>query len=144
MGFVVLLLATVLAQVLPGSTHPRWATVLTGFDLIRADAFERGRPDLLDRVYVPGSEILRVDRRMLETYSDRGIRIDDLRMSVLSAEPVERSPRRIRLEVLDRLLLTRVSLPDGSVRDLPRDQPSRHTIDLVLTEAGWRISAVRQ
>ncbi len=143
MESLVLLLAMVLTQALPTAAEPSWGTVLTGFDLIRSEAFQQGRADLLQRVYAPGSPLLGEDRRMIDSYADRDIHIDDLRMEIVSADLVERGSRRVRLDVVDRLLLTRVLLPDGSVRDLPQDQPTRHTIELRLTADGWRISSVR-
>ena len=142
MDWIVLVAAMVVTQFLPGAPKQDWATVLGAFDLIRAQAYEQGRPELLERVYPSGSELLADDSRMLNSYGARGIHVDDLRMRVISASLLDRSRNRVRLDVVDQLSLTRVHLPDGSVRDLPRDQPTRRTVELSLTDEGWRISSV--
>lgn len=144
MGCFVLLLAMVMTQILPGSPRDSWVTVVAGFDLIRAEAFEQDRPDLLSQIYAAGSPLLARDRKILASYVGRGIVIDDLRMDVESAEEIQRTPTLVRLDVVDRLILTRVHLPDGSLRDLPRDLPTRRIVELSLTAQGWRISSMRQ
>lgn len=54
------------------------------------------------------------------------------------------TPSHVTMRVTDQLTEARIRASDGTVRDLPRDQPTRRTIELTLTTKGWRISAVRQ
>ncbi|MEO6473390.1 MAG: hypothetical protein ABIR57_15360, partial [Aeromicrobium sp.] len=127
-----------------GPNADRWANVMMAFDVIRAQAFEKGRAELLTSVYPQGSSLLEDDRRLLETYTRRGLLVDDMRMQVLRVRLVGRSNSLIRLDVVDQLSAIRVRMPGGALRELPRDRPTRRIVELSLTEDGWRISAVRQ
>lgn len=120
----------------------RWPVVLEGFDRIRSHAFEAGRPEALDSVYPEGSRLLARDKALLASYTGRGVDIERIRMRLLETKVVAATPRLVTLRVVDRLAQATVRLPDGTVRDLPRDQPTRRTIELSLTADGWRISGV--
>lgn len=143
MEWLILLVATVMTQIPPNASSDHPAEMLTAFDLIRSQAFRHARSDLLERVYPRGSTLLERDRRTLESYSSRGLTLEEMRMRVISATVIERHRDRIGLDVVDQLSVARVRMPDGSTRDLPRDLPTRRIVELSLTAEGWRISSVR-
>jgi hypothetical protein len=62
----------------------------------------------------------------------------DLR--IVSCRVLSVSPRRVRLEVVDRLGPAIAVWADGTRTTLPRDEPSRRDITLVRTPNGWRIA----
>lgn len=135
-----LTIVLVLAVSRTGALPP--GDVLGALDTARSVAFEKGRPELLDHVYLPDSALLRDDRALIDSYERRGVDIERMRMRLLDAKVVESGPDRVRLDVTDRLGESRVRLRDGTVRELPRDQPTRRVVELTLTEDGWRISRI--
>jgi len=144
MDWVVILAAVALSHALAGPADERWAAVLDGFDQVRSRAFEEGRADALEAVYPEGSELLEQDKELLASYVRRGVDIERMRMELLESEVVSATPVHVTLRVTDQLAQARVRLSDGTARDLPRDQPTRRTIELSLTSRGWRISRVQQ
>lgn len=143
MDWLAIFAAVMLSQALAGPADERWPAVLAGFDEVRSQAFEDGRTDLLGHVYPAGSTLLRRDENLLASYVRRGIDIERLRMRLIDAEVVSTTDRHVVMHVTDQLVEARIGLPDGTVRDLPRDRPTRRVIELSLTPQGWRISAVR-
>lgn len=144
MDWVAILAMVVLSNALGGSAHERWPAVLDGFDRVRSLAFEQGRVDLLETVYPAGSSLLAQDKELLASYVRRGVDIERMRMTLVEADVVAATPGHVTMRVTDQLTQARIRLSDGTVRDLPRDQPTRRTIELTLTTKGWRITAVRQ
>ena len=144
MDWVAILAMVVLSNALGGSAQERWPAVLDGFDRVRSLALEQGRVDLLETVYPAGSPLLARDKELLASYVRRGVDIERMRMTLVEADVVAETPGHVTMRVIDQLTQARIRLSDGSARDLPRDQPTRRTIELTLTPEGWRISAVRQ
>lgn len=118
--------------------------MLSGFDEIRAEAIEDGRPGLLDSIYVTGSSLIDEDTSLIKTYQRRHITVERMETSVLSVRVDRVSAKRVRLAVVDRLARISVRLPDGSTRRLPLDRPAAHSIELTLTEHGWRITSIQR
>lgn len=142
MDWLAILAALMLSHAVSGPAQERWPTVLDGFDLIRSRAFEEGRADDLELVYPRGSLLLERDKALLASYVIRGVDIERMRMRLIDARVLSVKPRRVTMRVTDQLIQAWIRLSDGTVRDLPRDQPTRRTIELTLTPQGWRISAV--
>lgn len=142
MNWLILLLATLMTQPVGGPSPPDWTQMLRGFDLIRSQAFEQDEPAALDAVYPASSPLLRADRRTLADYRERGLRFVRMRMRIESAHVLRASTQMVRLDVVDRLATVSVRTREGTVRQLPRDLPTRRTIEISFTPAGWRITAV--
>lgn len=118
----------------------RAAAVLRVWDRARAAAWARGSVGALRRLYVSGAGAS--DVRLLEAYVERGLRVRDLRVQVLSIDVLDRRPGEWRLRVTDRLAAGTAVGP--SVRQpLPRDRASRRILRLVRDEGAWRMAVVR-
>ena len=144
MNWLVIFAMVLLSHAVSGPAEDRWPAVLGGLDAIRSHAFEEGRSDDLAFVYPKGSLLLQRDKALLASYERRGVDIERMRMRLIDSHVVSVSSRRVTMRVTDQLVEARIGLSDGTVRNLPHDQPTRRTIELTLTWQGWRISAVRQ
>ena len=145
----ILLILVLLAGCAPARSEPayapdeaRWASVLRTLDAARARAFVRSDPSLLDHVYAPGSAVRRADAGLIKTYARRGLHLDAVPMRVRVVGVADRTDRRVRLRVVDRLGRVRVRKDAGPWRTLPDDRPSEHLISLRRVDAGWRIIAI--
>lgn len=125
-------------------TREPWSAVLNRLDDTRSDAFTRGRPSLLRRVYVPGSRPLRVDTRVLHAYVRRGLEVDSVQLQVTAVEPLRHTPTEAVLRVVDRLAPVRVRVPGGTWTALPRDRSTERVIRLRRVGGAWRIAAIRR
>lgn len=121
----------------------QWATRLGELDEVRAEAYATTDAGLLDRVYVRGSRALAADAATIADYRERGGRVVGAELRVISSRVLGSSSSRARLEVVDRLGPARIVWSDGSVTELPRDEPSRRVLTLVRTPEGWRIAGAR-
>ncbi len=108
----------------------------------RADAWARGDTAALARLYVRGSRAGAVDRRLLESYVARGLVVEGMRTQVLSAEVRVEEEQRWVIVVTDRLA-SAVAVGGGRRLPLPRDRPSRHTVELVRQGGDWLVAEVR-
>lgn len=79
---------------------------------------------------------------MLRAYRARGLRVQGMRMQILSLVVLDESPRRLRLEVTDRLVGA-VAVGHGQRLVLPRDRASTRVIELRRVDASWRVASVR-
>lgn len=121
----------------------RWRQVLRTLDRHRARAWDAGEPGRLRRVYVPDSPALRRDQRMLRAYVERGLTVRGVRTTYQRVRVHERGPRRVVLDVLDRLRGRPVARDTaGHQRRLPRDRPDRHLVELQKVDGRWRIATI--
>ena len=128
----------------PLSTHAaHWRGVLQLLDHARATAWRRSRPALLRQVYLPSAAVLRRDRSRLHAYTARGLRVRGVHLTFGSIAVVARAPRVVRLRVVDQLGAATAFDQHGDRRELPRDRPTRHTIELRRYADGWRIAGVQ-
>jgi hypothetical protein len=130
-----------LAAWLGGSDDDPECLVLGGLDAARAQAFVAGDANALREVYVD-EHAARVDVEVLHSYRERGLRLEGMALVRTSCRVVDRSERRVTLDVVDRLGRTTVQTADGHRRDLPRDRPTRRTVVLAHMTDGWRVAAV--
>lgn len=121
----------------------QWATRLTELDRVRAEAFATVDPGRLDDVYVGGSRAWRTDAASIDAYARREGRVVGAELRILTCHVIQASPDRVRLDVVDQLGPAKVVWGDGTSRALPRDQPSRREVTVVLTPEGWRIAETR-
>jgi hypothetical protein len=118
------------------------ADVLRAWDEQRAAAYAAGSVRQLRQLYVAGSTAGRSDVRVLRAFLARGLVVEGMRTQVLALRVVEQGPRRLRLEVTDRLARA-VAVGPGDRAVLPRDQPDTRRVTLLRGEDGaWRVSVV--
>ena len=122
----------------------QWATRLAELDRVRAEAFATGDTSLLRDVYTADSRGLRADRRVIAAYARRDGRVQGAQLRVLSCRVERQDGDRVVLDVVDQLAPARVAWGDGSSTRLPTDRPTRRTVTLRRTHAGWRIDASGQ
>ena len=117
------------------------AATLRAWDAARAEAWSRGDPRLLRRLYTPGSVAGRRDRAMLRAWVGRGLVVRGLQTQLLEVRELSRGGREWRLRVTDRVAGgTVVGADSGLV--LPHDGATTRTV--VLRRAGrhWLVAAV--
>jgi hypothetical protein len=116
---------------------------LARWDRARSAAWARGSVEALRRLYLPGSSAAERDVRLLRRYADRGLRVEGLRVQVLSWTVVARRPDRLVLRVTDRVLGGVAVRSDGSTRArLPADRPTERRLTLVRREGRWLMARV--
>lgn len=116
--------------------------MLGGLDSVRAAAFAAGDDVRLARVYA-SDDVAGPDTRLVRGYRRRGLTVDGAVLHRDRCDVASKDARRIELDVTDRLGAAEVVWPDGRRRELPRDLPTRHVVQLTRTPHGWRISGVR-
>lgn len=116
------------------------AGVLHEWDVRRAAAWESADPAALRATYTPHSSAGRADVAMLRAWRERGLRIEGLRMQLLSVEVVSARHDRLVVDVADRVAAG-VVVPGGA--PLPRDEVTRHRMVLRQVEGEWLVAAVR-
>lgn len=145
----------VLASVVGGcsrSPHPpadvpaRFAPsdALREWDAARAGAFADGDVAALRGLYVPGSAAGTADLGVLQAYLDRGLRVEGMRMQVLSLDVLSADGDRLRLRVTDRLADGAVAVGAGTGVPLPWDAASTRVVELVRADGRWRVASVRE
>jgi hypothetical protein len=136
----------------PVPARLRASDVLRSWDDARSAAFASGDVAALRGLYVPGSAAGTADVRMLRAYLGRGLRVEGMRMQVLSLDVLSRDGGRLRLRVTDRLADgavavgagTGVRLPADAV-PLPADAASTRVVELVRADdRSWRVASVRE
>jgi hypothetical protein len=117
--------------------------VLRAWDEARSHAFAQGDVTALRRLYVPGSTAGTSDVRLLRAYARRGLRVEEMRMQVLSLEVQRHERRRPVLLVTDRLAGA-VAVGEGGRTALPRDRASTRVVELRRNRRGapWRVATV--
>ncbi|MEX0427011.1 hypothetical protein AB3X52_05210 [Nocardioides sp. DS6] len=117
------------------------ASVLRAWDARRSRAWASGSVADLRALYTPGSRTAEADVRMLAAWRARGLRVRGLATQLLSVEVLERTSRRLRLRVTDRVVAAeavRASRP-GVGEMLPRDQRSTYVVDLAWYDGDWLV-----
>src|SRR4051794_36554683 len=120
---------------------PPVVEVLRAWDAERADAWARGDPRQLSRLYAPGSTAGRRDRGMLRAWTARGLVIRDLHTQLLAVREVSRSSSTWTLRVTDRLS-GGVAVGPGVRRRLPVDAATTRTVVLRRLDGRWLVEAV--
>jgi hypothetical protein len=116
--------------------------LLHAWDRRRSHAWTRSDPAALADLYSRGSRTGRHDRAMLAAYAARGLRVTGLRTQLLGGRLRSWTPRRVTLEVVDRVVGAHAV--GGGVRiTLPRDRPSTRVISLRRVAGAWCVGEVR-
>lgn len=126
----------------PAADRTEPLAVLAAWDRSRADAWRRGDPAALARLYARGSASGQADRSLLAAYAERGLRVAGLRVQRATVEVVTAGPDRIVLLVTDRVVGAAAIGRRGRVA-LPRDGWSTRTVVLVRMDEVWRVVEVR-
>lgn len=121
----------------------RWRPVLDRLDTHRTRGYASGRPQLLRRVYAPGSRVLAHDLRMLRAWTRRGATVSGVRLRLLAVTPQDVGRDAVRLRVVDRLLDATGRLADGATVQLPHDLATERVVVLRQVRGQWRIAASR-
>lgn len=151
-----LVVLLVLASVVGGCSRPAHAPVgvparlaasdvLRAWDEARSRAFADGDVAALRGLYVLGSAAGTADVGMMRAYLDRGLRVEGMRMQVLSLDVLSAEGGRLRLRVTDRLADGAVAVGARTEVPLPADAASTRVVELVRSEdASWRVASVRE
>ena len=122
--------------------------LLRRWDARRAAAYASGDPRRLRQLYAPGSRAGARDVRLLRSYADRGLVVEELAVQVLGVRLVSASPSSVRLQVLDRVAGGRVAPATGSGQEdeswLPAARPESRVITMVEHGGGWVVRSVRR
>ena len=121
---------------------PTPVAVLHEWDQRRAAAWAADDLADLRRLYARGSTAGAADVAMLRAWHERGLRVEAMRMQVLSVSVRARTQGRLVLRVTDRLAAG-VAVGDGVRRPLPRDGASTRRLVLVRVAGEWRMAQVR-
>lgn len=131
------------ARVVTAAPEPVAVRLLHRWDRSRAEAWAAGDRSALAALYAPGSAAGRADRAMLRRYLRRGLRVEDLATQLVELRVLRRTPRRLVLEVTERLARGR-AVGRGVRVPLPRRQPARRRIGWLRTGGSWRVAWVRR
>ncbi|MFD3399416.1 protein kinase [Kribbella sp. NPDC058693] len=128
------------------SASPTWTRTLQALDAQRARAFWTLDPDILDRIYVPGSSPWRSDHALLSSYRKQQIRVEGLRVQIDSSTIARRTRTTITLKTTDHLAAGQAVDRTGTKTPLPRGTPTTKLITLTTspTTKAWRITAITQ
>lgn len=143
MTLLPLVLAALLGLGAPADpATPAPVAVLHGWDQRRAAAWAAGDVPGLRGLYTRDSTAGAADVAMLRAWRERGLRVEGMRMQVLSVSVRADTGRRLVLVVSDRLAAA-VAVGDGVRRPLPRDSVSTRRLVLVCGSGEWRMAQVR-
>lgn len=132
------------STVAPPGRAPYAVEVLRAWDVRRSRAWSAGDPAALRRLYVAGSAAGTRDVRMLRAWQRRGLRVHGLRAQLLRVIVRSVRPRRLVIDVTDRLAGGVVAGTDaGRTIELPRDAASRRRVVLRVVAGEWRVVSVR-
>jgi hypothetical protein len=119
--------------------------ILRAWDRRRASAYAGGEPDVLRPLYARGSRAGARDVRVLRSYADRGLVVQELTMQVLEVRLLASSPGLVRLRVLERLAGGTIAEPGGGAGTaLPTAEPRARVVTLVHEGGRWVVRAVRR
>jgi hypothetical protein len=132
------------AEAAPPSSERYAVGVVHAWDARRAAAWASGDRTALSGLYTPGSAAGLADVELLRRYLARGLVVRDLRMQVLRARVLVARPRRLALEVTDRLAAATVMRADDHAvaRSLPADGPTTRRLVLRRDAGDWRMARV--
>ncbi|MGA8847347.1 MAG: hypothetical protein WB471_12100 [Nocardioides sp.] len=127
------------------SPTSRAREVIREWDRLREEAWRGADARALRSLYLPDAIAGRRDVALLRRWTDRGALVTRLQPQVLALHVLRASPRRLVVQVIDRLGILTASVAGESVV-LPRDRPAMRRIDLrrgPRPPSRWRVAEVR-
>jgi hypothetical protein len=112
-----------------------WALTLRALDAQRAHAFWTLDQDILDRIYVPGSQPWQADRALLATYRKQQVRVQGLRIQIDKTTIAHQTPTTVTLKTTDHLTAGQAIDHTGTSTPLPPGTPTTRLITLTKTPA---------
>ncbi len=116
--------------------------VLADWDARRSAAWAAGDVDALAGLYTEGSRTGAADARLLGHYRERGLTVVGLTAQLLAVTVVQRAPRRLVLDVTDRVVAGRAVGGSRPV-SLPTDRASTRRVVLVRPGRTWLVAEAR-
>jgi hypothetical protein len=96
----------------------------------------------LDAVYVPGSSPWSADRALLDSYRSKRLRVEALRLQILSVRVETSGPTTVVLRIVDRLVSGVAVAASGERTHFPPGQPTTRRLTLTTKAGRWRISEI--
>jgi hypothetical protein len=122
-----------------------WAAIVVALDQARAAAFGTADVTLLERVYEPGSRLLRADAAALADLRARHATARGLAHRVLAVRPTSVSTDRVQLVVTEALSAYTLVDVRGHVLERHTAGPAlRLTVQLVRNARGWRVAGIER
>ena len=138
--------ATPRAEARPSEVQPSAigsaSEVLADWDARRSAAWAAGDAEALAALYSTGSRTGAADVRLLGHYRERGLTVEGLTTQLLAVSVVKRGPRRLVLDVTDRVASGQAV---GGARPvaLPTDRASTRRVVLVRPQRTWLVAEAR-
>jgi hypothetical protein len=124
----------------PGQRAGQWTAMVRGLVGLRAQAFERADPAIVDLIFIDGSPAARADSDLIAGLRQRGQHTEGYRLLVRSASVASRSASQVRLHAVTQQRAYTVVSGDGA-RERTGSKPPLEA-DIVLRKAAdgyWRI-----
>ncbi|QSR30863.1 hypothetical protein CFI00_10230 [Nocardioides sp. S5] len=125
-----------------GSEPTSASAILAAWDARRSAAWSAADVETLAGLYTAGSRTGAADIRLLRHYRDRGLTVEGLTTQLLAVVVVQRAPRRLVLDVTDRLVAGRAVGGTRAVA-LPTDRASTRRVVLVRPGRTWLVAKAR-
>lgn len=125
-----------------GADRASASAILAAWDARRSAAWATGDVEALAGLYAAGSRTGESDMRLLGHYRDRGLTVEGLTTQLLAVAVVRREPRRLVLDVTDRVVAGQAV---GGTRPvaLPTDRASARRVVLVRPGRTWVVAEAR-
>jgi hypothetical protein len=124
----------------PAQQAGEWTAIVRGLVGLRAEAFERADPAIVDMIFIDDSPAARTDSDLVTGLQQRGQHAEDYRLVVKAATVASSSPGQVRLHAITQQRAYTVVSSDGA-RERTGTKPPLEA-DIVLRKADdgyWRI-----
>jgi len=123
----------------PAQTDP--LAVLHQWDQQREAAYVAGDSAKLADLYATGSTAAAADLAILESYRERGLRVQQVAQQFFSVRVVRAGPTLIALRTIERFA-GGLALGEGRCLRIPGGFPAQRLITLTYDGARWRVESV--
>ncbi|WP_026256783.1 serine/threonine protein kinase [Actinopolymorpha alba] len=127
------------------AAEARWTRVLTTLDQRRAQAWRTWNPQLLSKVYQPGSKALQEELALMQLHEDKNVTsVVGLNTPILSLDVVSESSSKVVVDAVSQLQPYQLEL-DGQLYPHQGGTPKRFRMTLVPDGSnGWLIASSRE
>ena len=124
----------------PAQPAGEWTTIVRGLVGLRAKAFERADPAIVDMIFIAGSPAAETDTSLITALRDRGQHAEHYRLRVTSASVASQSVDQVRLHAVTQQRAYTVVSSDGTRLRTAAKAPIEADIILRKADDGyWRI-----